>query len=347
MSEPDAPIPVSLLTGFLGSGKTTLLNALLKHPAMAESAVLVNEFGEIGIDHLLVDKIDDNMVQLSTGCLCCSIQGDLSRSLREMFLKRIKGEAPAFVRVLIESTGLADPAPVLHTLMNDPVVSERYSLDGVITTVDAVNGAFQLGEYAEPRKQAAVADRIVMTKTDLADDSAIAALEQDIRALNPAAPVLRAVNGDIDPDALFNCGLYDPTTKSFAVRDWLREEAYGDPGHDDHHHDVNRHDDRIRAFCIMRDEPVDWAAFIAWIQTLITHRGDHLLRIKGIVNIKGETQPIAIHGIQHLFHNPVRLPEWPDDDHRSRIVFITRDLERQVIEKSLIALQKAAEDNPA
>ncbi len=346
MTEPGAAIPVSLLTGFLGSGKTTLLNALLKHPAMAMSAVLVNEFGEIGIDHLLVEKIDDNMVQLSTGCLCCSIQGDLSRSLREMFLKRIKGDAPAFARVLIESTGLADPAPVLHTLMSDPVVSERYSLDGVITTVDAVNGALQLGEYSEPRKQAAVADRIVMTKTDLADDRTIAALEADIRRLNPAAPILRAINGAIDPDALFNCGLYDPDSKSFDVRNWLREEAYRERG-DDHHHDVNRHDDRIRAFCITRDEPVDWAAFIAWIQTLITHRGDHLLRIKGIVNIKGEARPIAIHGIQHLFHNPVRLPEWPDDDRRSRIVFITRDLERQVIEKSLEALQKAAEDNPA
>lgn len=347
MNQAVAAIPVSLLTGFLGSGKTTLLNALLKHPGMADSAVLVNEFGEIGIDHLLVEKIDDDMVQLSTGCLCCSIQGDLSRSLREMFLKRVKGEAPPFVRVLVESTGLADPAPVLHTLMSDPVVCERYALDGVIATVDAVNGGLQLGEYPESRKQAAVADRIVMTKSDLADDGAMETLERDIRALNPSAPILRAVNGAIDPDSLFGCGLYDPRTKSFAVQDWLREEAFRDDGGDHHHHDVNRHDDRIRAFCMSRDAPVDWAAFIAWIQTLITHRGDHLLRIKGIVNIAGETQPIAIHGVQHLFHNPVRLPEWPDDDRRSRIVFITRDLDRDVIEKSLDALQKAAEDNPS
>lgn len=345
----DAGIQVSLLTGFLGSGKTTLLNRLLRHPDMAETAVLVNEFGDIGIDHLLVERVDEEMVQLTTGCLCCAVQGDLTRALRELFLKRVKGDVTQFRRVLIETTGLADPAPVIHTLMNDPVIATRYYLDGVIATVDAVHGAGQLARHAESRKQAAVADRIVVTKTDLAAEGAVAALEDALRSLNPAAPVIQAVMGDVAPDRLFGCGLYDPATKSFDVRQWLREEAYsGDhAGHDHDHahgHDTHRHASDIQAFCMTYDEAIEWPAFIAWIQTLITHKGENLLRIKGLVNIAGEDQPIAIHGVQHVFHSPVRLPAWPGEDRRSRIVFITRGLEPAVIRSSLDALQQAARE---
>lgn len=345
----DAGIQVSLLTGFLGSGKTTLLNRLLRHPDMAETAVLVNEFGDIGIDHLLVERVDEEMVQLTTGCLCCAVQGDLTRALRELFLKRVKGDVTQFRRVLIETTGLADPAPVIHTLMNDPVIATRYYLDGVIATVDAVHGAGQLARHAESRKQAAVADRIVVTKTDLAAEGAVAALEDALRSLNPAAPVIHAVMGDVAPDRLFGCGLYDPATKSFDVRQWLREEAYSgdhaDHDHDHAHgHDTHRHASDIQAFCMTYDEAIEWPAFIAWIQTLITHKGENLLRIKGLVNIAGEDQPIAIHGVQHVFHSPVRLPAWPGEDRRSRIVFITRGLEPAVIRSSLDALQQAARE---
>jgi len=345
----DAGIQVSLLTGFLGSGKTTLLNRLLRHPDMAETAVLVNEFGDIGIDHLLVEQVDEDMVQLTTGCLCCAVQGDLTRALRELFLKRVKGDVTQFRRVLIETTGLADPAPVIHTLMNDPVIATRYFLDGVITTVDAVHGAGQLARHPESRKQAAVADRIVITKTDLAERDAVAGLEAALKSLNPAAPVIHAVMGDVAPDRLFGCGLYDPATKSFDVRRWLREEAYsGDhAGHDhdhDHGHGAHRHASDIQAFCMTYDEAIEWPAFVAWIQTLITHKGENLLRIKGLVNIAGEDQPIAIHGVQHVFHSPVRLPAWPGEDRRSRIVFITRDIEPAVIRSSLDALQQAAKE---
>jgi G3E family GTPase len=346
----EAGIQVSLLTGFLGSGKTTLLNRLLRHPDMAETAVLVNEFGDIGIDHLLVEQVDEEMVQLTTGCLCCAVQGDLTRALRELFLKRVKGGIPRFRRVLIETTGLADPAPILHTLINDPVIATRYFLDGVIATVDGVHGNGQIERHAECRKQTAVADRIVITKTDMADETALGALERAIGALNPGAPIVRAAHGDVAPGLLFGCGLYDPATKSFDVRNWLREEAYSGP-HDHEHahgHDRHRHEDRhgsdIQAFCMTYEEPIEWPAFIAWIQTLITHRGENLLRIKGLVNIVGETQPIAIHGVQHVFHPPARLPAWPDDDRRSRIVFITRDIESGTIERSLDALQRAAKD---
>ena len=346
----DAGIQVSLLTGFLGSGKTTLLNHLLRHPDMAETAVLVNEFGDIGIDHLLVESVDEEMVQLTTGCLCCTVQGDLTRALRELFLKRAKGEITKFRRVLIETTGLADPAPILHTLINDPILAHRYFLDGVISTVDGVHGMGQLARQTECRKQTAVADRIVITKTDMVDKTSLPALEGAIKALNPAAPIHHAAHGDVDPSSLFGCGLYDPASKSFDVQNWLREEAYhdkheeNDHDHDHQNLDKNRHGSDIEAFCMVYDEPLEWPAFIALIQTLITHKGENLLRIKGIVSIVDEDKPIAIHGVQHVFHNPVRLPDWPSEDRRSRIVFITRGIEADVIEQSLDALQKAARE---
>jgi G3E family GTPase len=336
VTAPETIDQVSLLTGFLGSGKTTLINALLKHPDMGETAVLVNEFGEIGLDHILVEKIDEETVLLNAGCLCCSVRGDLARALRELYIKRVKGDIPPVRRVLIETTGLADPAPIIHTLMTDPIISNRYALDGIVTTVDAVNGPAQLDSQVESVKQAAVADRLVVTKPDLVDADDLADLEDRLGAINPGAPIHRAVMGALDPDALFDAGLYDPKTKSLDVQRWLRDEAYAEQH--DHHHDVNRHDDRIRAHCLVLDRPLRWEAFVTWIQTLIAVNGEDLLRIKGIVDIEGQDGPIAVHGVQHLFHEPVRLPEWPDDDRRSRIVFITRGIEREVIEKPLARL---------
>ncbi len=336
VTAPETIVQVSLLTGFLGSGKTTLINALLKHPDMGETAVLVNEFGEIGLDHILVEKIDEKTVLLNAGCLCCSVRGDLARALRELYIQRVKGDIPPVRRVLIETTGLADPAPIIHTLMTDPIISNRYALDGIVTTVDAVNGPAQLDSQVESVKQAAVADRLVVTKPDLVDADDLADLEDRLGAINPGAPIHRAVMGALDPDALFDAGLYDPKTKSLDVQRWLRDEAYAEQH--DHHHDVNRHDDRIRAHCLVLDRPLRWEAFVTWIQTLIAVNGEDLFRIKGIVDIEGQDGPIAVHGVQHLFHEPVRLPEWPDDDRRSRIVFITRGIERDVIEKPLARL---------
>jgi G3E family GTPase len=330
----ESTLQVSLLTGFLGSGKTTLINALLKHADMSETAVLVNEFGEIGLDHILIEKIDEETVLLNAGCLCCSVRGDLARALRELYIKRAKGDIPPIRRVLIETTGLADPAPIIHTLMTDPIIANRFALDGIVTTVDAVNAAAQLDKQPESVKQAAVADRIVVTKSDLVADNAISDLEDRLRRINPGAPIHRAVMGAIHPDALFEAGLYDPKTKSLDVQRWLREEAYAGRD-DDHVHDVNRHDDRIRAHCVVIDTPLRWETFVTWIQTLIAVNGEDLLRIKGIVNIEDQDGPIAVHGVQHLFHDPVRLPDWPDDDRRSRIVFITRGIDREVIDKPL------------
>lgn len=358
---PDEPLPVSVLTGFLGSGKTTLLRHLLAHPDMDQTAVIVNEFGEIGLDHLLVESAQEDTILLNSGCLCCTVRGDLVDTMRRLYKQRVKREIMPFKRLVIETTGLADPAPILHTLMNDPVLSSRFRLDGVVTTVDAANGSQTLDQHEESLKQAAVADRLLLTKADLVDDRARLDLEGRLASLNPAAPVLPVAHGAIDPSQLFGAGLYDPETKSLDVRRWLKAEAYAstdtDPhkhGHHDHDHagpdhtgpnhaghDVNRHDDRIRAFCLTYEKPMDWDRFNDWVEMLITFYGANILRIKGLLDVEGIEQPVAIHGVQHVFHPPVRLDAWPeslrDSPRQSQLVFIVRDLDPKMFDHTLHA----------
>jgi G3E family GTPase len=356
-------IPVTVLTGFLGSGKTTLLNKLLRRPELADTAVIINEFGEIGLDHLLVEKsTEDGMVTLNSGCLCCTVRGDLVRTMSELFLKRSKGEVNPFKRMVVETTGLADPAPILHTLMTDPLLATRYRLDGVVTTVDGVNGSSTLDNHEEAVKQAAVADRLLLTKTDIAEGPKLDELRHRLQHLNPGADAMAITSGEIDPNRILNAGLYNPETKTADVKKWLQAEAY--EGSHDHHyghhhhghehghdhgtghghgehsgseqdpHDVNRHDDRIRSFCMTFDEPMSWATVAAAFDALVTYRGPDLLRMKGILNVKDTDKPVVIHGVQHVFHPPATLDAWPEgDDRKSRVVFITRDIAESTIRK--------------
>jgi G3E family GTPase len=323
---PSEPIGGSLITGFLGSGKTTLLNRLLRHPGMGETAVIVNEFGEIGLDHLLIETALDNAVLLKSGCLCCTLRGDLVDTLTSLFERRRRAEVPAFRRVLIETTGLADPAPIVHALMADPGVTPHYRLDHVITTVDAVNALRQLAEHYESAKQAAVADRLLLTKTDLASAGDIAAVIARLQALNAAAPILRVVDGAIEPDALFGAAI--------AGRDPQALEAVPD----DHTHETGgSHHHGIASFCLVRDEPLPWLPFARWLESLASLRASDLLRVKGIVHVRGRSKPLVIHVVQHVLHPPRELQSWPDDDRRSRIVFITRNIDQAALETSFRA----------
>jgi G3E family GTPase len=332
-------LPVSVITGFLGSGKTTLLNKLLRHDGMGDSAVIINEFGEVPLDHLLVESIEGEVAVLASGCVCCTLRSDLEQTLRDLLSRRDRGEVPAFSRILVETTGLADPAPIVQLLLNNPLVSHFVRLDTVVTTVDAVNGLRHIDEHAEAIKQAALADRLLLTKADLAAPETIEDLQRRLVALNPGAAHDVVTNGEIAPEALFGAALFDPSRKSVDARRWINEDAYesrrhdhGDHEHRDHHH--HHHD--IHAFCLSSDQPLSWEAFSTWLGRLRHGAGDDLLRVKGILNLIGESAPVVIHGVHHIFHPPVRLDAWPDSDHRSRIVFIARGIERTELEASFL-----------
>jgi G3E family GTPase len=334
-------IPVNLITGFLGSGKTTLLNRLLRAPQLAHTAVLVNEFGEVGLDHLLLEKVDSETVLLPSGCVCCTIRGDLADAMRGLFGRRERGVIPPFDRLAIETTGLADPAPIVATLLAEPVLRHHFRLGNVIATVDAVNGAPCLAEYPESAKQVAVADRIVVTKSDLAGDAQVAQLMAALRRLNPSAPVLDAATDPLAPDDLLVSDVYAPVHRNAEVRRWLDEAAHDAADGPDHRH-PGRHDRAIRAFCLTFAEPLDWTAFGIWLTMLLHAHGARVLRVKGILNVAGLSRPVVIHGVQHVVHPPAHLAAWPDADRRSRIVFIVRGLEPGVIERSLAAFNRQA-----
>ena len=333
----DAPVftPVNLITGFLGSGKTTLLQRLLADPALGDTAVLINEFGEVGLDHHLLERIDDTMVLLQSGCLCCTIRGELSDAIRDLHSKRERGSVPNFRRLVIESTGLADPFPILSTVQADPVLKHHFRLGNVITTVDAVNGATQLARQPECTKQVAVADRLVLTKTDLADRKTTNALTARLRRLNPSAPLWRAADGKLDAAALFSHDLFALGGNSAMARRWFADEVDVRPH--DHAHELNRHGDTIHAFSMIFDGPLDWTLFGLWLTMLLNRHGGAVLRVKGILNVEGSPTPVAVHGVQHLVHPPIHMAAWPDDDRRSRLVFVVDGLERAAIERSLAA----------
>jgi G3E family GTPase len=331
-------IPVSVLTGFLGSGKTTMLRHLLRQPEFSRTAVIINEFGEVGLDHELIEASEDSFIELQTGCLCCKIRTDLAQTLSDLLQRRDEGRCTPFDRIVIETSGLADPAPILQTLMTDTNIAGRLVLGGVVTTVDAINAAHTLDCERISQKQIAVADRIVLTKLDLAGPAEPELLRR-LEELNAGAPVLIAEHGRIDSAAAFGSGLYDPRTKSTDVGAWLAEES--------HAHSHARHDAEIQAYAIVREEPIQAVALTLFLEALAEHCGEDMLRLKGIVNIlESPDRPAVIHGVQHVFHPPVWLDRWPSDDRRSRIVFITRRIPQRWVEVLLEAINAEVADVP-
>ncbi|WP_276120409.1 CobW family GTP-binding protein [Pararhizobium qamdonense] len=372
-------VPVSILTGFLGAGKTSLLNRLLKDPDLTDTAVIINEFGDVSLDHLLVEASSDGIIELSDGCLCCTVRGELVDTLADLMDRMQTGKIKPLKRVVIETTGLADPAPVLQSVMGNPVIAQSYRLDGVVTVVDAANGLSTLDHHEEAVKQVAMADRLVISKISLATPDVVNALKARLRALNPRAPM---IDGDL-PEAgkaeLFHCGLYDPATKIADVGRWLQDEVAADHhdhdhdhdhahdhcGHDNcghdhhhHHHDENRHGADIRSFSLVHDRSIEPMALEMFVDLLRSAHGEKLLRMKAIVSMTDNPdRPLILHGVQTVFHAPQRMAAWPDpSDRRTRMVLITKDLPEAFVRDLFDAFtgkpridrpdRQALEDNP-
>jgi G3E family GTPase len=327
-------VPVTIITGFLGSGKTTLLNRLLKLPRLADTAVIVNEFGEIGIDHHLIEQAVENAVLMKNGCICCSVRGDIADTLELLWEQRQRGEIPFFRRIAIETTGLADPGPVAHTLVE---AGARYAcrLDGIVTTVDALHGAGQLAAQGEARRQVALADRIFLTKTDLARPEAAVRLEALIRELNAAAPIRRSLMGAVDPEEIFGLGPA-PGIADARITRWLAAEPHAHGDEDPFHHDHG-----IASTVLRADRPLARAALESWLDSLLSLRGQDVLRLKGLVDLAGETRPLVLQGVQHVLHPPIFLDRWPLDPPATELVVITSGLSRRGLEESFAALVDA------
>ena len=353
-SQPDI-IPVTLLTGFLGSGKSTLLSEILRHSEFQNTAVIVNEFGEVGLDGVLIEHSENQIIEMTSGCLCCTVRGDIRQTLLILHSKRENGEIPQFDRVVVESTGLADPAPVIHTLMSDRFLEHRFMLGGIVTTVDAANGFSTIEKHKECEKQVAVADRIVITKTDIQNieisKEGIDGLRAKLFRINPTAKIWDRHNDSLKFGNLFDTSLYDPGTKTIDVLKWLNAEVL--PTEDDHHHhhsaedrvaieqncgqhqhDLTRHGQNIRSFTLVLDQPVKIDTFATALEALLFTQASQLLRIKGIVNtVDRPGKPMVIHGVQHIFHDPIWLEDWPDEDHQTKLVFITDGIERVTLDE--------------
>jgi len=383
MSSAQNRIPVSILTGFLGAGKSTLLNRILKDPGTSDTAVIINEFGEVGIDNFLVEASGDALLEIANGCLCCTVRGELVDSLASIMDGIQTGRLKPIRRIVIETTGLADPAPVMQSVMGNPVIAQNFELDGVITVVDAVNGVSTLDRHQEAVKQVAVADRLIISKLSMADAAQLAALKSRLAELNPRAPIVDGDSNEAGTAAILVNGLYDPATKIADVDRWLRDELASDAGenhdhhhhdhghdhqhghdhhghghHDHHHHDVNRHGDDIRSFSIIHDKPIEPMAIEMFIDLLRSAHGEKLLRMKAIVALSDNPdRPLVLHGVQSVFHPPQRLPKWPDgSDRRTRMVLITQGLEEAFVSDLFAAFtgqpridrpdRAALEDNP-
>ena len=343
-------IPVSVITGFLGSGKTTLLRKLLIDPRMKRTAVLINEFGEIALDHLLIKTVLDGAVVLQNGCICCTLRTDLRDGITGIIEGRYSGSFPEFDRIVVETTGLADPAPIAQTLLIDSMLRNQVRMANILTTVDGLLGAEQLSTHDESLRQAAAADRLVITKTDIVEPERVQTLRRALSRLNPTARVID-VNGDgFDAYALLTSGLADPETKFAEVQGWLAKTdingsncAESDLDHHEHLHlGGGSRSIEVQSFSLRVEEEIDWTAFSIWLTLLLHRHGPKILRVKGLLSVSDAAGPVVLHAVQHVIHPPIHLEQWPDDDHASRLVFIVQDISPALVNRSLRAYLAAS-----
>lgn len=328
-------ITVNILTGFLGSGKTSLLKRLLGQPDLSDVAVIINEFGEVGIDHLLVEEIDDEVVLLKSGCICCTIRIDLKDAILSLLERRERNQIPRFSRLIIETTGLADPAPIIATLVADPILRHQVQVGNIVTVVDAVNGVENIDKYPESMRQTAVADRLIVSKVDLVDAGATEALKSKLSNINPTADIVLMDECITPSPSLFSSDIHSLESRAGEVSRWLTSEIHH-PHHHGHHHDVNRHGD-IRAFVLTAPVPLDWARFALWLSMLLNRHGKDILRLKGLLSIENIETPVVVQGVQHLIHKPVHLSAWPEGDISTKLVIIARGMDPALIERSFRA----------
>lgn len=347
-------IPVNIVTGFLGSGKTTLLTRVLRAPALANTAVIVNELGEIGLDHHLLGEVAESTLLLENGCICCSIRDDLKSSLRALFSSRERGEVPRFERIVIETSGLGDPAPIAYTLAAEPVLQHHFRLGSIITLVDAVNGLRHLDNHRESVKQAALADRLVLSKTDLAPAGSVQILRRRLHAVNPDAPILDHVDEVIRAEVLTE-DLHGPgqgreavvrTLLALQPRESDRDPDLDpdlDPGLDP----ISGHASDVTSFVMTLEGSVDWTAFGIWLSMILNRHGERILRVKGFLNVMGQPGPVLLNGVNHIVHPPTHLDRWPSADRCSKIVFISQGIAQDAVEASLSVFNGLAEATPA
>ena len=336
---PDS-IPVHVVTGFLGSGKTTVIRKLLSSPDLADTAVLVNEFGEVGLDHHLFRGINENTILLGNGCVCCAILGDLKDALRDLFSQMTRGDVPPFKRVIVETSGLADPVPIAYTVQSEPVLRHHFRLGNVVTTIDAVNGTRQFETHEESIKQAAVADFLIITKSDIAETGEIGRLKSRLAKLNAGAPIFEGTRETFTAQRLFSDDLSDIESRASIVRSWFSEPQSAD------HALAHNHSDGVHSFCVEIGRPLDWTAFGIWMTMLLHCHGDRVLRIKGLLNVRDVETPVLVNGVQHIVHPPVHLPEWPDGDRRSRLIFIVQGMSVESVRNSLDTFNGLANPHP-